>query len=204
MFDLVNAGVVVSDSIMSLKDCKCDSSISDELLVAASQEYDTKVKNGGGLGASQKFENQDAVADDSDSEMDALLLEASQKFENEEAGVDDSDHVDDALFLEASQKFEQNKDDDGGLLVEKKGASRKSRFGSPVSNKKLNVLKKSGVPLKTQRTTSWAENVWKEWVKERQSVAIVEDNETIIPLTKYLVACLLNPFAFGYQNLSVK
>ena len=47
-------------------------------------------------------------------------------------------------------------------------SSSSTRFVKPVSNEQLNSLKKSAIPANTQKSTSWAVNIWKEWSAYRR------------------------------------
>ena len=42
-----------------------------------------------------------------------------------------------------------------------------NRFGSPQSAGKVEAVKKSRIPKKTQANTVWAENIWHEWATYR-------------------------------------
>ena len=49
-------------------------------------------------------------------------------------------------------------------------ASRSSRFAKPVSDEEIQDLKKQAIPANTQKSTSFAVNVWKEWSSHRKAV----------------------------------
>ena len=49
-------------------------------------------------------------------------------------------------------------------------ASWSSRFAKPVSDEEIRDLKKQAIPANTQKSTSFAVNVWKEWSSHRRAV----------------------------------
>ena len=68
---------------------------------------------------------------------------------------------DEKIFILASQQSER---DDNEHDV----ATRKKRFGSPISES--DILKQIGdaVPANTQKTTLWAVRTWKDWSAQRK------------------------------------
>ena len=70
----------------------------------------------------------------------------------------------DQLLLAASQDYE---------VTEEEVGSTRRRFGSPVSSASVEEARKSGVPLKTCRQTSWACGVWASWVRDRKTLPVV-------------------------------
>ena len=179
LLQLVLSGIRVSQSILQMEK-PCDTSadqdeLEEHLLVQASQQYEVTLGPGNGQ-------------DGDDDGLDDLLLQASQKYEstvvtedlaedNEKNDVvasneDDDDGLDDVL-LQASQKYES-------MISAKTGdvfpdgpfdagiqKYNKSRFGNPTTNEDIESVRKSGVPMKTKMSTSWATNVWRSWVKDK-------------------------------------
>ncbi len=45
-----------------------------------------------------------------------------------------------------------------------------SRFATPVSDSELQEAKLSSVPKNTDKSTSWAVNIWKEWSAHRHKI----------------------------------
>ena len=74
----------------------------------------------------------------------------------------------DQVLLAASQEYE--------VTGEEVGSARR-RFGSPVSSASVEEARKSGVPPKTRRQTSWACGVWESWVRDRKTLPVVDPLE---------------------------
>ena len=99
-----------------------------------------------------------------DDEMGALLLAASQSYESGETANSDY-HIDD-LFLAVSQQFESRSLPSTDTSYDAQYGSS-NRFGSPQSAGKVEAVKKSRIPKKTQANTVWAENIWRKWATYR-------------------------------------
>ena len=111
--------------------------------------------------------------------MDSLLIRASQQYEKEvHDEVDEASVPGDVLMVEGSK------------------AVQATRFGMPVTNKVLENVRKSGVPKKTQQSTRWAVNVWREWCKARKSTPFVEDLEREHPLHENFIDLSVESMCF--------
>ena len=94
-----------------------------------------------------------------------LWLEAGQEYERSVVAVNCECDIGEAVCVsEVVDKQDQQQ-------------SKVVRFGTPVTNEDLEVVRKSGVPKNTSTSTRWALNVWKEWVIARKSICLVEDSE---------------------------
>ena len=54
--------------------------------------------------------------------------------------------------------------------------SKPKRFGPLTSKGSIQCVKKSAVPLNTQKNTAWAMTVWVDWTEYRKS-ALPDDSE---------------------------
>ena len=90
------------------------------------------------------------VGSTEDSEIDQLLLAASQDYEA------------------AAVSARETEEDD---------SSTNHRFGAPVTSTTVEEARKSGVPPKTRRQTSWACGVWSAWAKVRRTLPVVDPLE---------------------------
>ena len=51
------------------------------------------------------------------------------------------------------------------LEVSGPAGSLESRFGHPVTESQITAVQKASVPFNTRKSTNWAVNVWKDWLK---------------------------------------
>ena len=101
-----------------------------------------------------------------DDEVDTLLLAASQSYKSGAAANMDYQIDDLLLAVSTSEQFESHclpstdtsYDTQCGPL---------NHFGAPQSAGKVEAVKKSRIPKKTQASTVWAENIWHEWATYR-------------------------------------
>jgi len=92
--------------------------------------------------------------------LDHLLTHASEEYDNEPERTDEDDV--DKIFVVASQQFEST-------------SASNERFEKPTSSADIRDLIRSGIPDKTQKTTSRALRVWREWV-------VCGRNNRLVPL----------------------
>ena len=79
----------------------------------------------------------------------------------------------DQLLLAASQDYEAasaRETEDGSSTNHR----QIDRFGAPVTSTTVEEARKSGVPPKTRRQTSWACGVWSAWAKVRKTLPVVD------------------------------
>jgi hypothetical protein len=62
-----------------------------------------------------------------------------------------------------------------------------TRWGSPKNDKKLEQIRRDGIPKMTQKQTSWALSVWSEWASYRCE-NIIKESEMIHSLVPDLVS----------------
>ena len=122
------------------------------------------------LGVGDDFEGPFAPEDfEITPESDKVFVRASQLADESVEGsaryLESSDELDEILFL-ASQQYER---------AEPTGPE--CRFAAPVSVKDVDDARRSGVPEKTQRQTTWASKVWSDWAGERVKLPYVDDEE---------------------------
>ena len=102
-------------------------------------------------------------------DVDQFLLAASQNYESGETA--DCKYMSEELLLAASQQFEFESLDAGlpymDALISVASDGPSNSFGSPQSSGKIEAVKKSRIPKKTQANTVWAENIWREWANYR-------------------------------------
>ena len=82
-------------------------------------------------------------------------------------------------MIEASQQFERYGDsdcDNENMDIEASERYSSSQFGKAATTKMVEEVRKPGVPIKMQQSTSWVHNVWAEWAQERKQ-RIIEDIE---------------------------
>ena len=139
----------------------------DEILLLASQQYESKENING------------ETCDERELSLecdDEILLLASEQYESNDKTcaqynrelLYDCDGYDEVLFLESSDKVDKNKmlgeadpcKHDESIVAE--------RFASPVSEDDILKLIDGSIPANTKKTTLWAVNTWKEWVKQRK------------------------------------
>ena len=65
----------------------------------------------------------------------------------------------DKILYLASQQYE--------WAVDEGPTGPECRFAAPVTVKDVDDARRSGVPEKTQRQTTWASKVWSDWAGER-------------------------------------
>ena len=121
----------------------------------------------------------DSCYDTEDVNVD--LLVASQQYEAVLQNSIDEENVD-SFLLAASQDYE-------------KSTEVSSRWAPPTDLSEISVLRKSGVPQKTQNQTNWALRVWSDWALYRQR-NLVEVEETLHPLQDNFVEMDKTDMAF--------
>jgi len=94
--------------------------------------------------------------------LDHMLTLASEEYDNEPERTDEDDV--DKIFAVASQQFEST-------------SASNERFEKPISSANIRDLICSGIPDKTQKTTSWALRVWREWAVYRQDNRLDKDEK---------------------------
>jgi len=101
--------------------------------------------------------------------LDHLLTLASEEYDNEPERTDEDDV--DKIFAVASQQFEST-------------SASNERFEKPTSSADLI---RSGIPDKTQKTTSWALRVWREWAVYRRDNRLDEDEKHVELLEEFVL-----------------
>ena len=84
---------------------------------------------------------------------------------------------DDATMLQASQAAEEQLS---------KPCTSSSRWGSPKSTIKLQLIHEGGVPKSTKKQTDWSLSVWAQWASYR-AMNLIEDDEQLYELDETLV-----------------
>ena len=97
-----------------------------------------------------------------DNEVDTLLLAASQSYESGATANMDYQIDDLLLAVSTSKQFESHCLPSTDTSYDAQ-CGPLNRFESPQSAGKVEAVKKSRIPKKTQANTVWAENIWRKW-----------------------------------------
>ena len=135
-----------------------DDVATDTLLLQASQQYEASLNSDENVGMASM---EDVGMANEDMVSDTLLLQASQQYEAslrsdqnvgvgsmEDVGVANEDVAMDTILLQASQQYEAS------VMCDEVADCTSGRFGKPITDKELNVVKELGVPKKTKQSTA--------------------------------------------------
>ena len=101
----------------------------------------------------------------------------------------------DYLLISASQAYESSVDA-SEVSVGNSDSNTISRFGAPVTSVTVEESRKSGIPPKTRRQTSWACGVWAAWANNPKLLPSVDQNEESYELSEDITSMSVRSLQF--------